>query len=126
MQNIVTIDPNSAKAAAMHSQAAQALHERGKLQEAEQQYRASLDADPRHADSLHGLGLLCIQSRRYGEAVELLNRAAEASPDNVAIWSNLGFAYLRLQRHEGAIAAFEKAIAIQRTRPPRRSRRRLW
>jgi tetratricopeptide (TPR) repeat protein len=113
MHKTVVIDPNSAKAAALHSEAAQALHKQGKFAEAESHYRAALTTDQRHAESLHGLGLLCLQCRRYAEAVDLLNRAAESSPDDVAIRSNLGYALLRLQRRVEAIAAFRSAVEIQ-------------
>ena len=106
-------DPQSAKAANLHSQAAQALHGEGQFGEAEKRYRAALTIDPGHVDSLHGLGLLFLQSRRYGEAVDFLTRAAKAAPENVAVRSNLGFALLRMERRAEAVDAFREAVRIQ-------------
>ena len=112
MPKMSMIDPQSAKAADLHSQAAQSLHGQGRLAEAEQQYRAALKIVPRHADSLHGLGLLCIQDRRYEDAVSLLHLAADAAPSDAAIQSNFGFALLRLERREEAVAAFRQAVRV--------------
>ena len=113
MPKMAMIDPQSAKAADLHSKAAQSLHAQARLAEAEQQYRAALKIVPQHADSLHGLGLLYIQARRFDEAVELLRKAGRASPSDAAIRTNLGFALLRLERREEAIAAFREAVRIK-------------
>jgi tetratricopeptide (TPR) repeat protein len=45
--------------------------------EAEQHYRAALEADPSLADAWAGLGNLARQEHRYGEAIERLERAME-------------------------------------------------
>jgi protein O-GlcNAc transferase len=50
-------------------------HQAGRLNEAERLYREVLQADPRHADALHFLGVLAHQAGRNDVAVDLIDKA---------------------------------------------------
>ena len=65
-----------------------ALIQSGYADQAERQLRARLQIDPDEVDALHLLGLLCHQSGRGAEAVELIGRAVALAPGVAFIQSN--------------------------------------
>ncbi|MBF0294302.1 MAG: tetratricopeptide repeat protein [Magnetococcales bacterium] len=90
-----------------------ALHQAGRMEEAEPLYRRVLEADPRHADALHLLGMAVFQAGHLHEAVELVERAI-ASNDRVATYHcNLGVVYKKLDNPEKAVASYQRALAIE-------------
>ena len=52
-----------------------ALHQSGRLAEAEQHYRLALAQDPRHFSALHLLGVVCLQTGRLDDGVDHLQQA---------------------------------------------------
>lgn len=70
--------------------------------------------EPERADAtLLGLyGAALTESGRYAEALALLERSLAAEPDQPATSFYLGQSYQRLGRHEEAVAAFRKGIAL--------------
>src|SRR5438309_403288 len=86
-------------------------HRAGRLRQAEANYRALLDASPNDADALHWLGVLLYQAGAAGEAIPLLQRAAELRPADPAFQHNLAQAYLSNGRPDDAVAAFGRAAA---------------
>ena len=57
-----------------------ARHRAGRLEEAEQLYRAVLKLEPDHFGALHYLGLACTQAGKFDEAEALLQRAVALEP----------------------------------------------
>lgn len=90
-----------------------ALHQQGRLPEAEQHYRRMLRTAPTHFDTLHLLGTLCGQTDRFDEALDLLNRALAQRPGSAAALNNLGNTLGSLGRHREAVQAFERALAVR-------------
>lgn len=88
------------------------FHQRGQLAQAERIYRQVLELDPRHADSLHLLGVMAHQVGRDETAVELIRQAIAADNRPAAYYSNLGTALQALGRFEEAAACYERALAI--------------
>jgi len=92
---------------------AAALHQNGRLTEAEALYRSALRVDPKHFDALHLLGVLCLQTGRTQQGVDLvaeaiaINRKAPA-----AAHSNLANGLKDLERYEKALASYDRAIAL--------------
>src|SRR3974390_2828944 len=64
----------SAKLTALFGQAL-ALHQAGRIMEAEPPYRQVLQAQPRNFDSLHLLGVIHYQRAEYEEAVRQIEAA---------------------------------------------------
>jgi tetratricopeptide (TPR) repeat protein len=89
------------------------LHDRGRLQEAEQRYRIVLDADGRHFDALYRLGLVRLQQARFADAELLFRRAVKVDPRSAEAQLHLAVALTGLQRHDEAIRRCEKALALK-------------
>ncbi len=54
---------------------AMALHQQGRLAEAERIYREILRQQPNHFGALHRLGVIALQTRHTERAVELIGKA---------------------------------------------------
>lgn len=90
-----------------------ALHQAGRLDEARRLYEAVLAADPRHAEALHLLGVLCLQTGDPGRGAALIERAVEIEPGHAAALGNLATALNGLGRHQEAVGCCDRAIALQ-------------
>ena len=55
-------------------------HGAGRLGEAETLYRSILEGEPGHAQALHGLGVLALQTGNADAAKDLITRAAKMAP----------------------------------------------
>ena len=65
-------------------QNAVALHQAGRLDEAEQSYRQLLEIAPEHTDLLHLLGMIALQKGAYDSALDFLYKAVKLAPDAAA------------------------------------------
>jgi len=98
------------------------LH-RGKVDEAVTILQKAHALKPEHFDAALNLSGGYILTKKFKQAVELLETLREQAPDNAMLWTNLGAAYLGnpiLARNEDqlkAIAAFEEALAIDPVAP---------
>jgi predicted O-linked N-acetylglucosamine transferase (SPINDLY family) len=90
-----------------------ALHRQGRLREAAAIYEEILRRQPGHADALHLLGLVSLQSGQARGAVDLIERAVAANPRNPAAHYNLGHGLCLLARFQDAIASFDRALALK-------------
>ncbi len=87
-------------------------HRSGELQAAETIYRSILEAEPRHAEVWHMLGVLALQMGRYQVAIGVFQQAIAISPSAAENYSNLGEAYRAMGRSEEAIASYRRAILL--------------
>lgn len=90
-----------------------ALHRQGRLDAAEQAYRALLRRDPRNARVLHLMGLLTAQAGRIARGTELIRRSLEIDPRRFLAYRDLGNILLQAQDFAGALANFERALALK-------------
>jgi Flp pilus assembly protein TadD len=51
--------------------------------------------------------------RKYQEAINVLERAAELDPENIHVWLALGWCYKRIGRLDLAIQSLEEALAVE-------------
>ena len=72
----------------------------------------ALAIDPDHADTLHLMGLLSIQSQQYDHAVEWIARAIRRDPRPQYLLS-LGRTLQFQGRHEDALKTFDKAVQLK-------------
>ena len=89
-----------------------ALHQQGKLADAERIYREVLQQRSQHFGALHLLGVIAFQTRHPERAVELIGKAIALKPDYAEAYSNRGIALRDLKRPADALASFDQAIAL--------------
>ncbi len=100
-------------AAAVLFPRALALHQQGRLADAEAIYRQIIAASPAHFDSLHLLGVILHQRGDHAAAAEQIGRALEIDPHSAIALNNRGNALLELKRYEEALASYDRALALQ-------------
>ena len=61
-------------------------HKEGKLQDAERLYRAVLQAQPKHPDANHNLGVLAVAVGKPLESIALFRLAVQANPKIEQFW----------------------------------------
>jgi len=90
-----------------------ALHQAGRLAEAEQIYQQILKAQPKHFESRFLLGVIHAQRGSHGEAVRAFDAALKLNPRNASVHNSRGVALGKLKRVAEALASFDRAIALQ-------------
>ena len=88
-------------------------HGAGRLGEAERLYRQVLAADPRHADSLHLLGVMGSQRGHPDTAVEMIGQAIAIDAGVAAYHANLANALTEQGRYDAAVACYRTALDLR-------------
>jgi len=96
---------------------AQTLHLRGRLSEAETQYRKVLEWQPDAVEALRGLGALAYQHGRVDEAVALFARGVKIRPEAADFHANLAEAMRILKRTDEAFDHAKRALALDPSLP---------
>ncbi len=96
-----------------HFQSGARLHAAGRLQEAEAIYRQILAASPDHADSLHMLGVVALETGHAQPALELIDRAIALRSSVAAYHLSRGHALSDAGRQDEAIAAYRQALRLK-------------
>lgn len=89
------------------------LHQSGQFAEAERLYRQILAHDPRHADSLHLLGVLAYQQGEPQNAIDLIGQAIAINGAVPFFHNNRGLALAALGRVDEAATHYERALALK-------------
>jgi tetratricopeptide (TPR) repeat protein len=84
----------------------------GQYLDAQLRCQQALAIDPGHADALHLMGLLCLNSEQSDHAVEWIARALRQDPKPEYLYS-LGTALRQQGRFDDALKAFDKAIQLK-------------
>jgi predicted TPR repeat methyltransferase len=79
---------------------------------AEDRCRKALALDPKHADSLHLLGLIYWQTNRLDMAIDLIGWAIKCNPNNHEYFLNLGEVFQQQSKLDDAGKSFEIAIKL--------------
>ncbi len=94
-------------------QDAVALHQQGRLREAEKLYARVLKAAPDHFDALHLLGLAKAQGGQMGEAFRLMSAALKINPKVPDVLMNLANVLHALKRDAEALDCLDRALALR-------------
>jgi len=89
-----------------------ALHQQGKLAEAERIYQEILGKRPNHFDALHLLGVIALQTQQTERGIELISKAIKQNTKVASAHSNLANALMEVKRPAEALASYDKAIAL--------------
>ena len=108
----MTTDPDQRFACEELFQQAVALHEQGRLDQAEHLYRVRLEADPADIGTLHNLAILCIQQGKYDDAAKLAREVLHLKPDLAVTHNTLGVALRHLGRLEEAEVCCREALRL--------------
>jgi protein O-GlcNAc transferase len=103
----------AASAAASQLNQAVALHQAGRLDEAESLYRQIVKQVPGQFDATHLLGVIALQRGDLANAEALIGQALASRPKDAAALNNLGTTLLRARRLDEAREQFERATKAQ-------------
>jgi len=92
---------------------AQALRDKGHIEEALAKFREAIAADPRHVAARTALGELLLKIRRDDEAVVALRAAVDKTPSFPLAWYDLAFAYRARGRMAEAVDAYQHYIKLR-------------
>ena len=84
----------------------------GRFDKAEKLARSLLAAEPRNAELLQFIAVLCQSQGRNADAAALCAKAVAINPGSAEAHYNLGTAQMKLSHAEEAIANFQKSLAI--------------
>lgn len=93
-------------------QQAYALHQHGRLADAQRLYEQFLKAEPQHAQALQLAGVCAMQAGLPARAEPLLRKAARLSQWDAGLRVNLAACCAALGRHSDALTAADEAIAL--------------
>ncbi len=60
----------------------------------------------------YDLAVKAVKAKNYERAIGLLRKVVRREPDNADAWNWLGFSYRSVARFDEALAAYDKALAI--------------
>jgi protein O-GlcNAc transferase len=90
-----------------------ALHQQGRLGEAETLYLRILEADPQLFGPRYYLGLIRMQQSHFEEACNYIGEALKIFPNDLGGLMNYGMALRAAGRSREAVEVFDRALAIQ-------------
>lgn len=95
-----------------------ASHAQDNWPQAETDFRAALDLRPDQPQVLNYLGYSLVErGEKLDEALEMIENAVAAQPDNGAIVDSLGWVLFQLGRYEESVVHMERAAALEAVDP---------
>lgn len=88
------------------------LHQKGLLNNAQEQYEDIIKFEPNNFQALHLLGVIFFQKKKYLKSIKLINKSININPYNFSAYNNLGNVYRELREYSEAIRNYNKAIQI--------------
>lgn len=89
-----------------------ALHQQGRLGEAEKLYREVLQRSPKRSDALYLLGIIALATNKPQRAADLIERSIRQNPTFPPAHCNRGLALSALGRYADALASYDTAITL--------------
>ncbi|WP_295556562.1 tetratricopeptide repeat protein [uncultured Hyphomicrobium sp.] len=93
-------------------EALQHLHE-GRLQQSADAHKRVLARAPRHAPSLHNLGLIAFRTDSRHEAIDYIRKSLEIDPKASKAWLNLAVILGEARRLDEAIEACRQCVSLE-------------
>ena len=92
-------------------------YRQGNLAAAEEHFRQVVSRDSSSIHGLNLLGMICVNTGREDEAVQLITRALEIKPSDAQAHGNLGLAYQRMGNLDSAERHFRESIRLDPNKP---------
>jgi len=90
-----------------------ALHEAGRLQDAQEIYARIIRQDALHFDALHMHGVVLYQLGQFEPALQMLQLALQQRQKDAVAHSHLALVQRSLKRQQDALGSHEKALELQ-------------
>ena len=90
-----------------------ALHQDGRVRQAEQIYQQILRINSQDAEALHLLGVVALQAKKYEVAVKLITQATKIDSEQSSFFNNLSVALIKQGKLEEAVQACQQAIKLK-------------
>ena len=84
-------------------------HKAGQIQEADRLYKTILNAQPKHPDANHNIGVLAVDIGKVQEALPFFKTALEANPAAAQFWLSYIDALIKLDKFADAKAVLDQA-----------------
>jgi tetratricopeptide (TPR) repeat protein len=88
-----------------------ALHQAGRLADAEKIYSEVVSLQPDHFDGLHMRGVIFLQCANYTKAVRHIDLALSWNPEDVFALNNRGSALTGMKQFPEALTSYDRALA---------------
>jgi tetratricopeptide (TPR) repeat protein len=95
-----------------HNNLGNALIQKGRLDEAVDQFLKAVEINPHYAKAYYNLGLALFQKGQLDDAVAQYQKAVEINPNDVEAYYNLGLALFQKGQLDDAVAQYQKAVEI--------------
>jgi len=92
-------------------------YQQGNLEAAEKHFRQVVSRDSSNIHGLNLLGMVCVNTGRPDEAVQLITRALKINPADAQAHGNLGLAHQRMGNLELAERHFRESIRLDANKP---------
>jgi predicted O-linked N-acetylglucosamine transferase (SPINDLY family) len=89
-----------------------ALHQKGRLGDAQKIYKEILKTNPKKFEALHFLGIIAAQSNDHETAVDLISKAIASVSNDARTHYNLGSSLQALRRYKSAVECYDQAIRL--------------
>jgi protein O-mannosyl-transferase len=99
--------------AVAHDGLGNALLEKGRPDEAVDEFQKALEIDPKYGKAHNNLGSILAQRGQLDQAIGHFEKALAFTPGDAMTHNNLGSAYLQKRRVDDAIAQYRQALAIE-------------
>ena len=84
-------------------------HKAGQAQDADRLYTAILQAQPKHPDANHNMGILAVGVGKVQEALPFFKTALDANPNTAQFWLSSIDALIKLERLADAKTVLDQA-----------------
>jgi cytochrome c-type biogenesis protein CcmH/NrfG len=89
------------------------LHEKGRLGQAEEEYRTAIKLFPWYADAYYELASIYLRQGQAAKAIKYAQKAIKLRPNEADYYVGLAFAYYNLEQDEdSAYKYFQKAVKL--------------
>ncbi len=98
-------------------QAGLKCYQQGDVDAAEKHFRQVISRDSQNIHGLNLLGMVCVNTGRQDEAVQLISRALKLKPGDAQAHANIGLAYQRMGNLELAERHLRESIGLDANKP---------